>query len=238
MTGTTSLLSASVTRLPLNAPQTGLQTGFPTQLWFQIQLRHQLASTSSVLISFPQAAQVSISPTAQPQSQCYSTDSSGALLNLILCEVNATAGTVLVRNLCQVSSCGQKAVLRFLVMDSVVENYAYIVSPLVLVRDGLNITTTTSNPFYFYDSSSVLVTPEMIPAHLTMPSPEVIRTSNVVNQLVEWVFSFQTSRNMIPANGYLNISIPANVLLAVPNSQVQVLNQDTGTVYNNVSIGY
>jgi len=123
-------------------------------------------------------------------------------------------------------------------MDSVVQNYAYVVSPLIDYRDGLNITTTTSNPLYFYDSSTVFVTPELIPAHLTMPSPEVIRTSNVVNQLVEWVFSFQTSRNIVPARGYLNITVPRDVLVAVPNSPLIVLNQDTGIPYANVTVGY
>lgn len=123
-------------------------------------------------------------------------------------------------------------------MDSVVQNYAYVVSPLIDYRDGLNITTTTSNPLYFYDSSTVFVTPEMIPAHLTMPSPEVIRTSNVVNQLVDWVFSFQTSRNIVPARGYLNITLPPDVLLAVPNSPLTVLNQDTGIPYANVTVAY
>jgi hypothetical protein len=75
-------------------------------------------------------------------------------------------------------------------MDSVAENYPYIVSPLRDARDSVNITTTTSNPLYFYDTASVFVAPEMIPSPLSMPTPAIIRTSNVVNSLVDWVFSF------------------------------------------------
>jgi hypothetical protein len=31
-----------------------------------------------------------------------------------------------------------------------------------------------------------------------MPSPEILRTNNIINKRVSWVFSFKTNKNPVP----------------------------------------
>lgn len=69
-----------------------------------------------------------------------------------------------------------------------------------------------------------------------MPSPEILRTNNIINKRVSWVFSFKTNKNPVPQGGYLNLTIPKDVLIAVQNSSLEVLNYDNGVRYWNVSI--
>ena len=69
-----------------------------------------------------------------------------------------------------------------------------------------------------------------------MPSPEILRTNNIINKRVSWVFSFKTNKNPVPQGGYLNLTIPKDVLIAVQNSSLDVLNYDNGVRYWNVSI--
>ena len=69
-----------------------------------------------------------------------------------------------------------------------------------------------------------------------MPSPEILRTNNVINKRVSWIFSFKTNKNSIPRGGYLNMTIPRDVMLTVPNSTLDILNYDTNGRYWNVSI--
>ena len=70
--------------------------------------------------------------------------------------------------------------------------------PLDPQRDSLIITTTTKEGIYFKDTAEVLVSPEILPTSLMMPSPEIIRTNNIVGALVSWVFSFKTNKNPVP----------------------------------------
>ncbi len=69
-----------------------------------------------------------------------------------------------------------------------------------------------------------------------MPSPEILRTNNIINKRVSWVFSFKTNKNPVPQGGYLNLTIPKDVLIALQNSSLDVLNYDNGVRYWNVSI--
>lgn len=191
----TSLMSAIVTRMPLNNAQSGYKTGMPTQLMVELDLRHALESTSSILLQFPQAAQVTIVPTADAALSCYQTDQTGKQLNMLLCEVNKTAKSILVRNYCQVTSCGKRDIVRIQLMETFVQNYAAIVNPLVSARDSIVITTTTREGVYYLDTGMANVEPEMIPNGMIMPSPEILRTNNVINKKVAWVFSFKTNKN-------------------------------------------
>lgn len=120
-------------------------------------------------------------------------------------------------------------------LETYIQNFNQIISPLNELRDGINVTTTTKEGIYFIDTASVLVTPEMKPSSLIMPSPEVIRTNNIINRRVSWVFSFKTNKNPIPRGGYMNITIPKDVLITFPNSTLDILNYDNGVRYWNMS---
>ena len=102
-------------------------------------------------------------------------------------------------------------------METFIQNFYQVVSPLQEKRDSLVITTTTREGIYYIDTadSSVFVQPEMEPTQLMMPSPEILRTNNIINRRVNWVFSFKTNKNPVPRGGYLNITIPRDVLITV-----------------------
>jgi hypothetical protein len=123
-------------------------------------------------------------------------------------------------------------------METFVQNYQYSVSPLQSKRDSVVITTTTKEGVYYFDTadSGLFVKPELQPTQLMMPSPEILRTNNIINKRVSWVFSFKTNKNPVPQGGYLNITVPKDVLIAVQNSSLDVLNYDNGVRYWNVSI--
>lgn len=157
---------------------------------------------------------------------------------MLLCEVNKTAKSILVRNYCQVASCGKRDIVRIQLMETFVQNYASIVNPLVSGKDGIVITTTTREGVYYVDTKEVFALPEMIPNNMIMPSPEIIRTNNIVNKKVQWIFSFKTNKNVVPKGGYLTISIPRDVMLSVPNSTLDIINYDNMGRYWNVTIKY
>ena len=77
ITGMTKLFEASLVRLPMNDVQSGLLTGQPTQLVMSITLRHQLESTSRIIIQFPKSAQATILDTASKTSSCFTLDNAG-----------------------------------------------------------------------------------------------------------------------------------------------------------------
>jgi hypothetical protein len=79
------------------------------------------------------------------------------------------------------------------------------------------ITTTTREGIYYIDTAdeSVFVEPEMEPTQLMMPSPEILRTNNIINRRVTWVFSFKTNKNPVPKGGYMNVTVPKDVLVTV-----------------------
>jgi hypothetical protein len=85
-------------------------------------------------------------------------------------------------------------------MDTFVQNYNYIVSPLNETKDSIVITTTTKEGIYYMDTanSGVFVSPEMQPTPLIMPSPEILRTNNVINSRASWIFSVKTNKNSLP----------------------------------------
>jgi hypothetical protein len=68
---------------------------------------------------------------------------------------------------------------------------------------------------------------------MIMPSPEILRTNNIINRRVSWVFSFKTNKNPVPKGGYMNITIPREVMITVPNSTIDLLNYDNGVRYWN-----
>lgn len=76
-----------------------------------------------------------------------------------------------------------------------------------------------------------MVKPDLVPTYLIMPSPEIIRTNNVINRKVSWVISFKTNKNDIPKGGILTFNIPPNVLLTIKNSSIDMLNYDNGKLY-------
>lgn len=95
-------------------------------------------------------------------------------------------------------------------METFTQNYFYAISPLNEIRDSIVIKTTTKETIYYIDTADkgVFVTPELAPTSLLMPSPEILRTNNVVNKKVSWVFSFKTNKNPVPPGGYLQMLIP------------------------------
>lgn len=156
---------------------------------------------------------------------------------MLLCEINHISRSILVRNYCQVSSCGARDIVRVLLLETTVQNYNYIVAPLDPMRDSLQVYTTTREQKYFYDAatSGVFVRPELEPSILMMPSPEVLRTNNIVNKKVSWVFNIKTSKNLIPAGTSLRITLPARLMVPLAFSSVTVTNYDTGTPFPNTS---
>jgi hypothetical protein len=140
-----------------------------------------------------------------------------------------------VRNYCQVQGCQAKDEVRFKLMETFMQNYHQIVSPLNEKTDSVVITTTTREGIYFIDTADagIFVQPEIEPTQLMMPSPEILRTNNIINRRVNWVFSFKTNKNPVPKGGYLNMTIPRDVLITVTNSSIDLINYDTGAKYWN-----
>lgn len=159
---------------------------------------------------------------------------------MLLCEVNKTTKSILVRNYCQVASCGKRDIVRIRLMETFVQNFAYIVSPLNPTKDSLNITTTTREGIYYLDTanSNVFIDPELVPNNLILASPEILRTNNIINKRVAWVFSFKTSKNAVPKGGYVTITIPKDVMLTVDDSILDILNYDNMARYWNTLIKY
>jgi hypothetical protein len=67
-------------------------------------------------------------------------------------------------------------------METFTQNYFYAISPLNEIRDSIVIKTTTKETIYYIDTADkgVFVTPELAPTSLLMPSPEILRTNNVL----------------------------------------------------------
>lgn len=117
--------------------------------------------------------------------------------------------------------------------EDFVQNYYYVVDPLHATKDSIRINTTTKEGYYFLDTAntSVFATPTLQPTNFIMPSPEIVRTNNVINKKTRWVFSFKTNKNPVPAGGYLIMNIPQNVLLTIKDSSIDVLSYDTNKIY-------
>jgi hypothetical protein len=107
----------------------------------------------------------------------------------------------------------------FRMYNDFVNNWGYVVDPLNNTADSLIVKTTTSNGEYYIDaaSSGVFITPDLIPNNLILPSPEIIRDSNVVNSKVTWVVNFKINLNPVPSDGYITISFPRYVLIPIQN---------------------
>ena len=80
--------------------------------------------------------------------------------------------------------------------------------------DSFEIKTTTTDGLYFIDgiSSGVTATPTLLPDLLALPSPEIARSSDTVNDLVTWTVHLKINSNAIPADGKVILTIPENVL--------------------------
>lgn len=70
--------------------------------------------------------------------------------------------------------------------DDFILNYNYVVNPLNVTRDSMLVRTTTKEGYYYIDESNtnIFITPALVPTYLIMPSPEIIRTNNVINRKV------------------------------------------------------
>lgn len=73
-------------------------------------------------------------------------------------------------------------------------------NPLDANRDSMLVRTTTKEGYYYIDETSkgVYIKPDLQPTYLLMPSPEIIRTINVINRRANWVTSFKTNKNPVP----------------------------------------
>jgi hypothetical protein len=122
-------------------------------------------------------------------------------------------------------------------METFIQNYYQDVSPLDPIKDSIVLITTTREQIYYLDTAdtNVFVTPNLEPTQLIMPSPEILRTNNIINRRVSWVFSFKTNKNPVPKGGYLNVTIPRNVLITIPNSTIDLINYDNGVRYWNMT---
>ncbi|CDW89223.1 UNKNOWN [Stylonychia lemnae] len=228
-----TLLDIAITRSAMN-DQTGYQTGQTTQLFFNMQLRNALESTSSIIVQMPLAAQAMISPSTSTAT-CYSTDSKGVNQNLLLCEIITSNRTIIVRNYCQVSACKAKSKVYFKMYDDFIQNFNYVIDPLNGTTDSMLVRTTTKEGYYFIDQTSkdVFIKPDLVPTYLILPSPEIIRTNNVINRKVSWVLSFKLNKNSVPQGGYIVLTVPRNVLLTIKNSSIDVKNYDTSVIFPN-----
>lgn len=157
---------------------------------------------------------------------------------MLLCQLVTSNRTIIIRNYCQVSSCTSGRSVYFKMYDDFVVNYAYVVDPLLSTRDSLLVKSTTAEGYYYLDETkkNVFVKPDLVPADLIMPSPEIIRTNNVINKRVQWVFNFQTNINYLPKGSFVLITIPQNVLLTIRNSSIDVYNYDNGKLYSNANV--
>lgn len=138
---------------------------------------------------------------------CYSVDAAGANLNMLLCELFTANRTIKVRNYCQVATCTASSTVRFKMYEDFIMNYYYVVDPLNSTFDSMLVRTTTREGYYFIDETAtdLFIKPDLVPSSFIMPSPEIIRTNNVVNRKVQWVSSFRTSKNPMPRYSYLEM---------------------------------
>ena len=122
--------------------------------------------------------------------------------------------------------------------EDFIMNYYFVVTPLNSTFDSMLIRTTTREGYYFIDETAVdlFITPALVPSSFIMPSPEIIRTNNVVNRKVQWVSSFRTSKNPLPQFSYLEMQFPYGVLLTVPNSTLDAINYDTNGLFGNFTV--
>lgn len=62
------------------------------------------------------------------------------------------------------------------------------------------VRTTTKEGYFYIDESktNVMIKPDLVPTYLILPSPEIIRTNNVISRRVKWVMSFKTNKNPVP----------------------------------------
>ena len=84
--------------------------------------------------------------------------------------------------------------------DDFILNYNYVVDPLNGTTNSMLVKTTTKEGYYFIDQTAkdVFITPPLVPTFLILPSPEIIRTNNVINRKVSWVLSFKLNKNTVP----------------------------------------
>ena len=109
------------------------------------------------------------------------------------------------RNLCQVTSCAASASVYFKMYDDFILNYNYVVNPLNSSIDYIMLKSTTKEGYYYVDQDYIVATPALQPTALIMPSPQIIRTNNVISRKVDWIFSFSINRNPIPPGGYMTM---------------------------------
>ena len=104
---------------------------------------------------------------------CYSTDSSYNKQNLLLCEVITSNNTIIVRNLCQVQTCGSGSWVYFRMYEDFIQNYYYVVTPLNSTTDSMLVRTTTSDGYFYIDQTNtgLFITPDLQPATHSLFTP-------------------------------------------------------------------
>lgn len=92
-------------------------------------------------------------------------------------------------------------------------NMGWIKDPLTST-DSFTIKSGLAGGVYFIDgeSENIVATPDLIPDAIDFISPEIARTSNTVNDKVEWTFTIKFSSNALSQTGYLIMTLPDDVL--------------------------
>jgi hypothetical protein len=122
--------------------------------------------------------------------------------------------------------------------DDFVMNYYYIKDSYDSSSDSIGIRSTTKEGYYYIDETktNIFATPTLQPTSLNMPSPEIVRTNNIIDKRTQWVISFKITKCPIPNGGFLKLVIPEGVLLPVKYSTIDVLSYDTSGLYPDFNV--
>lgn len=114
------------------------------------------------------------------------------------------------------------------------QNMGWIKSPLAST-DSFTIKSGLSGGLYFIDgvSSSITATPSMLPDALTFGSPAITRTSNTVDDKVDWTFTITFSSNELSSTGYLYFTIPDDVVYDMGETLTTILTSNSSVETGN-----
>jgi hypothetical protein len=237
VSGLGTINNAGVTRDTLNTDNDGLKVGRATNFLFTFDITNEVASNGVFTFIMPTDSHAKINGDSTDFS-CSATDCSTG--STITCSADSTTRTVQVTDYCSTSSgrdCTAGATIKICLKKAFMNNMNWIKSPLG-TTDSFTIKSGLSGGVYFIDgiSESVVATPTLIPDALSFISPEILRTSNVVSDKVDWTVYIKFSSNSLDQTGFLTMTIPDDVAydmgetlttILVTNSSAEVTNSKT-----------
>jgi hypothetical protein len=119
------------------------------------------------------------------------------------------------------------------------KNMGWIKSPLAST-DSFTIRSGLSGGEYFIDevASSITATPTLLPDLMNFNTPEIVRTSNIVSEQIEWSVSFKFTTNTLTSDGLVYLTIPQEVVYDMGDTLTTVLTSNSSTSITNSKVLY